>query len=79
MAKHITGYDEKSITNVINNWNKDEKLTQDALCDKLVKVIGKRPSRQSLSSHVKVSDCFNSKRRSSSVVLKKNVLLSLLI
>ena len=63
MAKHITGYDEKSITNVINNWNKDEKLTWDALCDKLVKVIGKRPSRQSLSSHVKVSDCFNSKKK----------------
>ncbi|ENP7497192.1 hypothetical protein ACEC68_004461, partial [Salmonella enterica] len=46
MAKHITGYDEKNITNVINNWNKDEKLTWDALCDKLVKIIGKRPSRQ---------------------------------
>ncbi|XOQ11653.1 MAG: Transposase [Serratia liquefaciens] len=63
MAKHITGYDEKSITNVINNWNKDEKLTWDALCDKLVKIIGKRPSRQSLSSHIKVSDCFNSKKK----------------
>ncbi|EAN0296410.1 hypothetical protein D7X27_14660, partial [Salmonella enterica] len=63
MAKHITGYDEKRITNVINNWNKDEKLTWDALCDKLVKIIGKRPSRQSLSSHVKVSDCFNSKKK----------------
>ncbi|EHY5915930.1 hypothetical protein K4J80_004824, partial [Escherichia coli] len=63
MAKHITGYDEKNITNVINNWNKDEKLTWDALCDKLVKIIGKRPSRQSLSSHVKISDCFNSKKK----------------
>lgn len=63
MAKHITGYDEKHITNVINNWNKDEKLTWDALCDKLVNIIGKRPSRQSLSSHVKVSDCFNSKKK----------------
>ena len=63
MAKHITGYDEKRITNIINNWNKDEKLTWDALCDKLVKIIGKRPSRQSLSSHVKVSDCFNSKKK----------------
>ncbi|MCD6802615.1 hypothetical protein LTT82_22930, partial [Escherichia coli] len=63
MAKHITGYDEKNITNVINNWNKDEKLTWDALCDKLVKIIGKRPSRQSLSSHVNISDCFNSKKK----------------
>lgn len=63
MAKHITGYDEKRITNVINNWNKDEKLTWEALCDKLVKIIGKRPSRQSLSNHVKVADCFNSKKK----------------
>lgn len=69
MAKHITGYDEKRITNVINNWNKDEKLTWEALCDKLVNIIGKRPSRQSLSSHVKVADCFNSKKK----VLKSGV------
>ncbi|KKF35542.1 hypothetical protein [Erwinia tracheiphila] len=50
-------------SNVINTWNKDEKLTWDALCDKLVKNIGKRPSRQSLSSHIKVADCFNSKKK----------------
>ncbi|MEI2605279.1 hypothetical protein V8O11_15940 [Erwinia aphidicola] len=70
MAKHITGYDEKRITNVINNWNKDEKLTWDALCDRLVKIIGKRPTRQSLSSHVKVADCFNSKKK----ILKSGLL-----
>ncbi|MGC0983883.1 hypothetical protein WKH15_05000 [Pantoea agglomerans] len=63
MAKHITGYDEKRIINVINTWNKGEKLTWEALCDKLVKIIGKRPSRQSLSSHIKVADCFNSKKK----------------
>jgi hypothetical protein len=43
----------KKIVNVINNWSIDEKLTWDALCDKLVRIIGKRPSRQSLSSHVR--------------------------
>lgn len=69
MAKHITGYDEKMIINVINNWNGDEKLTWDALCDKLIKSIGKRPTRQSLSSHVKVADCFNSKKK----ILKSGV------
>lgn len=69
MAKHITGYDENRITNVINTWNKDEKLTWEALCDKLVKIIGKRPSRQSLSSHIKVADCFNSKKK----ILKSGV------
>ncbi|MEN4799880.1 hypothetical protein [Pantoea agglomerans] len=62
MAKHITGYDEKLIMKVINTWNNDEKLTWEALCDQLIKVIGKRPSRQSLSCHVKIADCFNSKK-----------------
>ncbi|UIA89716.1 hypothetical protein LU631_11480 [Erwinia tracheiphila] len=28
-----------------------------------MKNIGKRPSRQSLSSHIKVADCFNSKKK----------------
>ncbi|MGC6655576.1 hypothetical protein [Pantoea sp. EEL5] len=62
MAKHITGYDEKLIMKVINTWNDEEKLTWEALCDELIKVIGKRPSRQSLSSHVKIAHCFNSKK-----------------
>jgi len=63
MAKHITGYDEKLIMKVINTWNDDEKLTWETLCDELINIIGKRPSRQSLSSHVKIADCFNSKKK----------------
>ena len=33
MAKHINGYHEKKIVDVINTWSIDEKLTWDALCD----------------------------------------------
>jgi hypothetical protein len=62
MAKHITGYDEKIILNLINTWSRDEKLTWNNLCDRLVKVIGKRPTRQSLSSHVRVAECFKAKK-----------------
>ncbi|EOM2651950.1 hypothetical protein AGA79_005385, partial [Escherichia coli] len=40
----------------------DEKLTWNALCDRLVRVIGKRPSRQSLSSHVRIAESFNVKK-----------------
>lgn len=62
MAKHITRYDENKIMDLINTWPKDDKLTWDVLCDKLVKVIHKRPSRQSLSSHARIAECFNLKK-----------------
>ncbi|HFO6456105.1 TPA: hypothetical protein ACHKQ3_005294, partial [Escherichia coli] len=62
MAKHINGYHEKKIVDVINTWSIDEKLTWNALCDRLVRVIGKRPSRQSLSSHVRIAESFNVKK-----------------
>ncbi|EON2890818.1 hypothetical protein ACNDCI_000561 [Escherichia coli] len=62
MAKHINGYHEKKIVDVINTWSIDEKLTWNALCDRLVRVIGKRPSRQSLSCHVRIAESFNVKK-----------------
>ncbi|MBS4433267.1 hypothetical protein E2566_08120 [Pectobacterium punjabense] len=62
MAKHINGCHEKKIVDLINTWPIDNKLTWDILCDKLIGVIGKRPSRQSLSSHVKIAESFNVKK-----------------
>ncbi|MBA5239167.1 hypothetical protein H2Y54_21870 [Pectobacterium aroidearum] len=62
MAKHINGYHEKKIVDLINTWPIDNKLTWDILCDKLIGVIGKRPSRQSLSSHVRIAESFNVKK-----------------
>nr|WP_239001189.1 hypothetical protein [Pantoea stewartii] len=62
MVKHVTGYDEKFIIKVINTWNDDEKLTWEALRDELIKIIGKRPSRQYLNSHFKIADCFDLKK-----------------
>lgn len=62
MAKHINGYHEKKIVDLINTWSIDEKLTWDALCDRLVRIIGKRPSRQSLSSHVRIAESFSVKK-----------------
>ncbi|WP_411201676.1 hypothetical protein [Kosakonia cowanii] len=56
MAKHINSYHEKKIVDFINKWPVDNKLTWDVLCDKLVGIIDKRPSRQSLSSHVRIAD-----------------------
>lgn len=68
MAKHINGYHEKKIVDLINTWPIDNKLTWDILCDKLIGVIGKRPSRQSLSSHVKIAESFNVKKPLSNLV-----------
>lgn len=62
MAKHITGYHEKSILDLINRWPEGKKLTWDNLCGKLVDVIGKRPTRQSLSSHKIIAEFFNNKK-----------------
>lgn len=62
MAKHITNYQIKSVMDVINRWSEKEKLTWDALCDKLLSVIGKRPTRQSLSSYSLIAECFNNKK-----------------
>ncbi|WP_213313425.1 hypothetical protein [Citrobacter freundii] len=63
-AQHLVrnGYHEKKIVDVINTWSIDEKLTWDALCDRLVRIIGKRPSRQSLSSHVRIAESFSVKK-----------------
>lgn len=62
MAKHINSYHEKKIVDFINKWPVDNKLTWDVLCDKLVGIIDKRPSRQSLSSHVRIAESFNVKK-----------------
>ena len=62
MAKHINGYHEKKNEDLKNTRTIDEKQTWKAMCDRLVRVIGKRPSRQSLSSHVRIAESFNVKK-----------------
>lgn len=62
MAKHISNIQIKYILSVIDRWSEKEKLTWDGLCDKVAAGIGKRPTRQSLSSHTIVSECFYEKK-----------------
>lgn len=62
MAKHISNIQIKYIVGVINIWPQNEKFTWDALCDKVSMGLGKRPSRQSLSSHKAVEDSFRQKK-----------------
>lgn len=60
MAKHLTATDIKKILGVIDGWS--EKLAWDALCDELVNVIGTRPTRQTLSSHLNIKEAFLHKK-----------------
>ncbi|PAW34904.1 hypothetical protein CIL06_03930 [Pantoea vagans] len=62
MAKHLSIIQIRYIVGVINRWSENEKLTWDALCDKVSSGIGKRPSRQSLSSHKSVEESFKLKK-----------------
>ncbi|WP_261641523.1 hypothetical protein [Erwinia mallotivora] len=62
MAKHISKIDEVNIINIIKTWSDDEKLTWDFLCDSLTDIVGKRPTRQSLSSHPLIAESFNEKK-----------------
>ena len=62
MAKHLSSLDEKNIIHVINIWPHNQKLTWEALCDEVTLIIGKRPTRQSLSSHPLIAEVFNEKK-----------------
>lgn len=62
MAKHISIIQIRYIVGVINRWSQNEKLTWDALCDKVSSDIGKRPSRQSLCSHKSIEESFKLKK-----------------
>jgi hypothetical protein len=62
MAKHLSRLDEKNIIHVINIWPHNQKLTWEALCDEVTLIIGKRPTRQSLSSHSLIAEVFNEKK-----------------
>lgn len=62
MAKHLNKRDLKEIVNLIHGWPK-ERLTWDALCDAVQGSIGKKPTRQSLSSYVEVSIAYKEAKK----------------
>lgn len=62
MAKHLSRLDEKNIIDFINVWPHNQKFSWEALCDEVTIIIGKRPTRQSLSSHLLIAEVFNEKK-----------------
>lgn len=63
MAKHLTDTDIQAILSTINSW-KDAPLTWDAICDAVEPHVGKRPTRQSLSSNALIKLAYLSQKKS---------------
>lgn len=61
MAKHLTKADISAIINIIHGWG-SEKVTWDGICELAIKVIGKKPTRQSLSSNTQIKEAYLVKR-----------------
>jgi hypothetical protein len=60
LAKHLSDKDIESIVGIIDGYA--GKLTWDSVCDAAVKVVGKRPTRQSLYSHTRIKNAFKNKK-----------------
>lgn len=63
MAKHLNRQDIEAIVNLIRGWN-EPKITWAAICDEVEPLVGKRPTRQSLSAHEAITDAYQSKKDS---------------
>lgn len=61
MAKHLTKSDISAIINIIQGWD-DKKLTWDDICDSASKIVGKKPTRQSLNSNVLIKEAYEVKK-----------------
>jgi len=60
MAKHLTKADLLAIVDMINGWKKPP-ITWDGICDAAQLLVGKRPTRQSLSSYALVKIAYKKK------------------
>lgn len=68
MAKHLTSKDVSVILGLIDGW--EGKLQWEDLCDGVLRVIGTRPTRQTLSAHERIKAAYNQKK----IGLKSGVL-----
>ena len=56
MAKHLTVKDIDALVTLIDVW--EGKLTWEALCEESAKLIGSRPTRQTLNAHEKIKNAY---------------------
>lgn len=61
MAKHLNRQDIEAIVNLIRGWD-EPKITWAAICDEVEPLVGKRPTRQSLSAHEAITAAYQAKK-----------------
>lgn len=61
MAKHLNRQDIEAIVNLIRGWD-EPKITWAAICDEVESLVGKRPTRQSLSAHKAITAAYQAKK-----------------
>lgn len=61
MAKHLSKQNIAAIVNIIYGWN-GASLRWDDICDAVVDVVGKRPTRQSLNGHKEIVNAYTAKK-----------------
>jgi len=61
LAKHLTAKDITAIVNLIQN-HSGGKISWDQICDASELIVGKRPTRQSLSNHSGIKQAYDAKK-----------------
>lgn len=61
LAKHLTKSDISAIINIIQGWD-EGKLTWDDICESASKIVGKKPTRQSLNSNCLIKEAYEVKK-----------------
>ncbi len=63
MAKHLTNRDVEAILSIIHAHDND-KLSWEGICEVAAAVVGKKPTRQSLSANVPIKEAYKTKKAS---------------
>lgn len=63
MAKNLNRKEIQAIVNLIRGWD-EPKITWAAICEEVQPLVGKKPTRQSLSSHEAIKNAYQSKKDS---------------
>jgi len=64
MAKHLTKDDIRAIADQLLGW--EGALSWELLCDKVAGLVGKRPTRQSLCTHLEIKRAFTQAKKKAS-------------
>ncbi len=75
MAKHLTTKDIEIFVKLIHVW--EGKLTWEALCDEGAKLIGSRPTRQTLSAHERIMVAYQGRKKSGFTPTRRPASLSI--